>query len=64
MSSSKQIVQKEIRVYKCNRCDEYGHVEAKDRHGGIYHPYCVCEYGEWQRDHEEKYDMFAAARRG
>lgn len=59
-----RIVQKEIRVKKCIKCDEYGRITKRESVGSIYYPYCKCEYGRWLRDHEIPGDMFYQARHG
>ena len=62
------VVQEEIKVSKCDKCDQYGRVEKlnyPDRPElGSYFPYCNCEFGEWQKDNTEHRDMFCLARQG
>ena len=62
------IVQKEIMVFKCDKCNRYGQTEKfnyPDRpECGSYFPYCDCEFGKWKADHYEHRDMFCLARQG
>ena len=64
----KVIVQREIKVKKCNKCDKYGRVSKlnyPDRpECGSYSPFCDCEFGQYGSDHAEHRDMFCLARQG
>ncbi len=64
----KAVVQKEIKVLKCEKCDEFGHIEKLNYPDkpelGSYYPWCSCEFGEWQKAHSEHRDMFCMARQG
>lgn len=64
----KVIVQKEISVKKCNRCDKYGRIvtlNVPDKpEAGCYYPFCDCEYGKYKQRQETHGDMFYKARHG
>lgn len=65
----KVAVQKEILIEKCDECDKYGTITALDypddpENSGSYSPHCDCEFGKWQKDHQETRDMFCLARQG
>jgi len=46
---AKVIVQNQIKVEKCDKCDEYGTIRTQERPGTMYFPFCDCEYGRWQK---------------
>ncbi len=61
---SNVIVQKEIKVEKCEACNQDGRVIVTGLDGGQYSPFCPCSFGEWKKSHSELGDMFYTNRRG
>jgi hypothetical protein len=60
---NKVIVQKEIKVQKCDNCDEYGRIKTP-RGAGYYYPFCSCPFGVYKKQQEKNGDMFYQARHG
>jgi hypothetical protein len=58
----KVVVQHEIQLEKCEKCDEYGRIEKVDGSGTAYYPFCGCEFGAWKKRNESAGDMFYQAR--
>ena len=53
------IVQEEIKVMKCDKCDEYGTILTLDyperEDSSTYNRPCDCEYGQWMWKKRSEY---------